>query len=479
MTKPKHIHFVGIKGVGLTPLAIIAKEAGITVTGSDVDEVFITDEALLKSGIVPLVGFLKEHISKKIDLVVTTGAHGGYDNIEVVQAKNLGIPVLTKGEAVGEYMKGEVLGRTFSGIAVAGSHGKTTTSGMIVTMLKANNMDPSFVVGTGSIGAIDLPGHFGKGRYFVAESDEYATEPKHNHKAQFLWQYPQIALFTNIEHDHPDIYPKLEDVVRAFTDFVDNIPKNGLLIGCGDDEEVYSIMREAQVRTISYGFSPKNDYILSRVHVSGAQTFFHITTAGVDLGEFRIGVIGEHNALNAAGAIAVGFELGLTKDQISQGLSKFTGSKRRLEYRGQLTTGAHIFDDYAHHPTEIRQTLKSLRLRFPKETIVAIFQPHTFSRTKALMNDFVKAFQDANDVIIIDIFSSAREEKDPTVTSALLASRLSMYHPAAFYMPTVYDAINLIRKEDLKENVVVVFMGAGDIYHAIDSLPFVKNKQFI
>jgi UDP-N-acetylmuramate--alanine ligase len=472
MNKPKHIHFVGIKGVGVTPLAIIAKEAGIAVTGSDVGEKFITDEALEKSGISPLVGFAKEHISKKIDLVITTGAHGGYDNVEVVQAKNLGIPVLTKGEAVGAYMKGELLERTFSGIAIAGSHGKTTTSGMIVTMLKANAMDPSYVVGTGSIGAIDLPGHLGKGRYFVAESDEYATEPKHDHKAQFLWQYPQIALFTNIEHDHPDIYPKIEDVIKVFGDFVENIPKNGLLIGCGDDEVVYTLLRNARVRTLSYGFSPKNDYVLSRVHVSGAQTFFHITTAGVDLGEFRIGVIGEHNALNAAGAIVVGFELGLTMEQISQGLSKFTGSKRRLEYRGKLETGAHVFDDYAHHPTEIRQTLKSLRLRFPKETIVAIFQPHTYSRTKALMNDFVKAFQDANDVIIIDIFPSAREEIDPTISSQLLASKLSMYHPAAFYAPSVQDAIQLLRKEDLRDNVVIVFMGAGDIYNAIDTLPF-------
>ncbi|MBU4016929.1 UDP-N-acetylmuramate--L-alanine ligase, partial [Patescibacteria group bacterium] len=191
--KKKNIHFVGIKGVGMTPLAIIAKEAGFTVTGSDIDEEFITDEALKKAGIIPFVGFDPIHITKP-DLVITTGAHGGLDNIEVKKAKELGIEVLTHGQAVGVFMEGKIFNKSFRGISVAGTHGKTTTSGMLAAILHENRMDPSFVIGTGCVGSLGAPGHFGKGKYFIAEADEYATEPKYDKTPKFLWQHPQIAI---------------------------------------------------------------------------------------------------------------------------------------------------------------------------------------------------------------------------------------------------------------------------------------------
>src|SRR5476651_368276 len=187
--KKKSIHFVGIKGVGMTPLALVAKEAGFVVSGSDVGEEFITDEILRESEIIPLIGFSSEHIASP-DLVITTGAHGGYDNVEVQTAKEKPIPVITAGEAVGQFMAGEVLGRTFKGISVAGTHGKTTTTAMIATIMKETGFDPSFIIGTGNVGSLGTPGHFGKGKYFVAEADEYATEPKYNKTAKFLWQHP-------------------------------------------------------------------------------------------------------------------------------------------------------------------------------------------------------------------------------------------------------------------------------------------------
>lgn len=471
MEKIKSIHFVGIKGVGLTPLAIIAKQAGIRVTGSDVEEQFITDASLHKVGITPFLGFSPDHVPTDVDIVITTGAHGGYDNPEVIHARKQGIRILTKGEAVGAFMNGEMLGRHFSGIAIAGSHGKTTTTAMLTMILRENGLDPSYIVGTGSIGEGMLPGHLGKGKYFIAESDEYATEPKYNKKAQFLWQYPTIALFTNIEHDHPDIYPTLADVNKVFEEFATHILPEGLLVGNGDDIRVYTILNNVPCKAISYGFSPKNTYVLTRVHVSGHQTFFRVSRDGSDLGEFRLAVTGEHNALNALGASAIALEMGLPLEKVKIALTKFTGSKRRLEYKGQMISGAYVFDDYAHHPTEIKQTLRSLKLAYPQSSLIAIFQPHTFSRTKALLDDFLLAFDDATNVIITDIFASAREDRDPHISSQIFVQKLSARHPAVLYLPTRTQIADLLINKRLKENVVIVFMGAGDIYKTIDLLP--------
>lgn len=473
MKKVKSIHFVGIKGVGLTPLAIIARQAGILVTGSDIGEEFITDKALSEVGIVPQVGFSPDHLPENVDLVITTGAHGGYDNVEVKEARDREIPVLTKGEAVGAFMEGSVIGKEFKGIAVAGSHGKTTTTSMLVTILKELGSDPSYVVGTGSIGKVSLPGHLGKGKYFIAESDEYATEPQYDKTAQLLWQHPTIELITNIELDHPDIYNSVEDVVRVFQTFIGQLPDDGTVVGCGDDPRVYSLLKETTKKSITYGFSPKNQYVISRFHVSGGQTFFRVESGGVDLGEFRLQVTGEHNALNALGACIVSLEAGLQLEKIKHALSTFTGAKRRLEYKGQLESGAYVFDDYAHHPTEIQKTMHGLRQRYPKEQIICVFQPHTYSRTKTLFNDFMRSFSDCDKTIITDIYASLREAIDPSVSSQQFVSELSKQQKDVLYLATLSDVIEYVKKNRFKENTVLIFMGAGDIYKAIDSLPIV------
>src|SRR5579863_7617328 len=239
--KKKKIHFVGIKGTNMTPLAIIAKEAGFEVSGSDVEQEFITDAALKKTGIKPLVGFSSEHITDQ-NLVITTGAHGGFDNVEVVTAKTKNIPVMSAGEATGEFMKGTLFKKKFVGISVAGTHGKTTTTAIIATMFAENKFDPSYIIGTGNVGSIGLPGHFGTGRYFVAEADEYATEPVHDKRARFLWQHPMFAVITNIEHDHPDIYPTITAVREAFLSFAKKLPAKGSLIACGDDPQIKMLL---------------------------------------------------------------------------------------------------------------------------------------------------------------------------------------------------------------------------------------------
>ena len=264
MSKIKSIHFVGIKGVGMTPLAIIARQAGVSVTGSDIVDEFITDEPLKKAGIVPLVGFSKNHVGNP-DLVITTGANGGFNNIEVLEAKRKSIKVITQGEAVGLFMNGEIFGRKFVGISVTGTHGKTTTTAMIATILKANGKDPSFLIGTAGAVSLGTPGHIGRGEYFVAEADEYMTEPNFDKTIKHMWQNPKIAVITNIEFDHPDVYNSIDDTRKAFLAFANKLPKDGVLITCGDDPQVKKLLSDFNRRKITYGVSKDNDFVVDHV----------------------------------------------------------------------------------------------------------------------------------------------------------------------------------------------------------------------
>lgn len=469
--RKKYIHFVGIKGTNMTPLALIAKDAGFKVTGSDIGQEFITDAALRKAKITPLIGFSSDHITNP-DLVVTTGAHGGYDNPEVVAAKIKNIPVMSAGEATGEFVRGALFERTFTTISVAGTHGKTTTTAILATIFNENKLDPSYIIGTGDVSSLGVPGRLGKGRYFVVEADEYATEPHHDKRARFLWQHPKIIIMTNIEHDHPDIYPSIDDVRNAFLSFANKLPANGALIVFGDDPQIRQLIKEYGKPVITYGFGAENDYVLERVHISGEQTFFWVNSRGVGLGEFVIRVAGDHNALNALAAIIAAKESGLSLDKIKKGLLAFRGSKRRLEYIGELESGALVYDDYAHHPTEIKKTLGALRKQYLKKRIICIFQPHTYSRTKKLFEEFMDAFEAVDTVIISDIFASLREEKDDTVSSQKLVSALATHHRSVLYQSTLDDVVQYINKSRFRSDTVIVTMGAGDIYTIHSKLRF-------
>lgn len=456
----------------MTPLALIAKEAGFDVTGSDVEQEFITDTALKKAGIISYVGFSSEHIINPT-FVITTGAHGGFDNVEVQTAKTRAIPVMSAGEATGEFMKGTLFKKKFIGISVAGTHGKTTTTAMIATLFAQNKLDPSYIIGTGNVGSLSAPGHFGRGRYFVAEADEYATEPKHDKRARFLWQHPQFAVFLNIEHDHPDIYPTITAVRETFLSFANQLPDKGILVACGDDPQVKLLLKEYKGRVITYGFSPENEYVLGRVTVSGEQTFFWVKSHEIPLGEFVLRVPGEHNALNALAAIIIGLEIGLSVEKIKKGLLAFRGSKRRLEFIGDLRTGAKVYDDYAHHPTEIKTTLQALRKQYPKKKIICVFQPHTYSRTKQLFQEFTTAFGSVDMVILTDIFASAREEEDPIISSKNLAFAMANHHKAVLYLPGLIDVVKYIHENRFRMDTVLVTMGAGDVYIIHSQLEFV------
>jgi UDP-N-acetylmuramate--alanine ligase len=443
MKKIGSIYFVGIKGVGMTPLAIIAKEAGLSVSGSDITDEFITDVMLKKAKIAPKVGFSKDNV-ENVDLVITTGAHGGFNNIEVLEAKKKKIKVITQGEAVGVFMDGKIFERKFTGISVTGTHGKTTTTAMIATILKTNGKDPSFLIGTADAQSLGAPGHYGKGEYFVAEADEYMTEPTHDKTIKHMWQHPKIAVITNIEFDHPDAYASLEETREKFLAFASQLPEDGVLITCGDDPQVRKLLFEFKGRKITYGINSGNDFLVEDV-----------------LRDIRLPVFGEHNRLNAAAAFIVGLEIGLSKDQIKKGLMEFKGSKRRAEFIGTLRSGALVFDDYAHHPTEIQRTLNAFRKRFPNSKIVCVFQPHTYSRTKSLFEQFSSSFKDVDAVILTNIYASLREKPDPTVSMKELAAKIGK---KAIFLSELNDVLKYINAQKYREDTVLITMGAGDVY---------------
>lgn len=458
------VHFVGIKGVGMTPLAVIAKEAGWMVTGSDVADIYITDEILQKAGINVFSGFAKGNI-KNIDLIITTGAHGGYDNEEVLEAKKKHIPVMTQGEAVGYFMSGEPFERSdMEGISVAGCHGKTTTTAIIATLLTASQKDPSYVIGTGFIPSLGSSGHYGKGKYFIAEADEYATEPKYDKTPKFLWQHPRIGVVTNIEYDHPDLYPTFAALTEAYKTFIFQIlDTGGKIIAFGDDPEIQKIIQHTKNDAITYGFDKQNTYVISSVTSVIGGTEFAIMYQKTKLGTLRIPVFGTHNALNALAASIVALRVGVSLKQIQESLLQFLGTKRRLEFIGQTSNGASVFDDYAHHPTEIKKTLASLRERYKQSNIICIFQPHTFSRTKLLFSEFCTSFTDANMVILTDIYASQREPFDSSITSQQLANKIGLKQTAV-YLPKVSDVIQYLQEKNLGPDSILVTMGAGDVY---------------
>ena len=444
----------------MAPLAVIAKEAGFTVTGSDVATGFITDTMLKKAGITPFVGFESPHI-QDCDLVITTGAHGGYDNPEVVTAKEKGIPVLTQGEAVGIFMQGDILGRKSQiGISVAGTHGKTTTTAMVATLLRGAALDPSWVIGTSEIPSLGVSGHLGEGRYFVAEADEYANEPTYDKTPKLLLQHPAIAVITNVEHDHPDVYPTVEDFRNTVLTFVNNLPEGGILIACGDDPHVQSILEQYTGRKLTYGFGDNNDYVL----VMGEENTYDVLKKGDHIATFHLEVMGVHNGLNALAALLVGLQCGVRFSTGINALQSFTGTKRRMEFIGELPGGALLYDDYAHHPTEIAKTLAAFRHHFLDKNIVCLFQPHTYSRTKLLFDEFIDSLSLADTVVIAEIYPSAREPIDPSLSSAHLVEELQKLGKDALFAENLENVVQYIKQAHYGNETIVITMGAGDIY---------------
>jgi UDP-N-acetylmuramate--alanine ligase len=467
------IFFVGIKGVGMTPLAIIAREAGYKIVGSDIQKEFITDRALREKEITVINGFEVEAVQdffKETDikncLVITTGAHKGFNNPQVVWCRERGITILTQGQALALFMQGEMLGKKdMEAISVAGSHGKTTISSLLATTLKALGLEPSYSVGTGEVFPLGAPGHLGSGNYFIAEADEYASEPVSDRVPKFLYQKPKFAIFNNIDFDHPDLFNNTEEIAEAFVEFAHNIKSDGKLFINGDDKYLLEIKENIykDITIVTYGSNANNYYRISKIVTHAFSSRFTVTRGGKELGVFELSVPGIHNAKNALSVIALLTELGFEAEKIRVSLRIFTGTKRRLEIVGATNGGALLIDDYGHHPLEIMTTIEALREAYPTKKIVCIFQPHTYSRTKALLQEFGGSFNRADQLLLLPIFKSARDTEKDILSEDEYRNAFKEKSDTQFF-ETFESVVEYVKKNCASSEFVVLTIGAGDVY---------------
>ena len=484
MSMYKKIYFMGVKGVGMATLAIIAKEAGFIVGGSDVEEEFITDKILKKSGIEVWIGFKKDNVEKFFGitpkeecLLIATAAHDGFENPEAVCAKVLGYRVISHGKAVGLFMGGELFGRMeIEGISVSGSHGKTTIGGMIVSSLLMLGLDPSFTVGTSEIFPIGAAGHYGRWKYFVAEADEYLAESKYDRIPKFLYQNPKYLIINNIDFDHPDFFKNINEVRNAYEEFVAKLDLNSVLIVNGDDENIKKLRIQSanwrtKLKTITYGSDTGNEFVLRNFKQEGFVSRFEVFRNDILLGKFELSVPGYHNAKNSLAVIALLIELGISILDIQKVFPEFKGVKRRLEKVGETKDAVLVFDDYAHHPEEIRKTLEALKTACPHKKITLIFQAHTYSRTKAMLDSFVSSFAGVSELIILPTFASARDMIDHDIEEDKnFVEKIRTIQPNVKLIETITGVVEYVNNNIKGSDKIVLTMGAGDVYKVTQNL---------
>ena len=447
-----HVHFIGIGGSGLSAIARLLLESGYTVSGSDRALTPFAEE-IRKAGATVYVGHHPRNLTGA-DWVVRSSAITD-DNPEVEGAKRANIPVYKRADFLGRLMSDK------TGIAIAGTHGKTTTTAMTAWVLSALGRNPSFIVG-GVINNLGVNAHAGKSKLFVIEADEYDN--------MFLGLKPYIAVVTSIEHDHPDFFPTLESVYMAFEKFVDLLPAEGTLIVCSEDAGAAALIphvRKSGRNIVSY--SMQSDRTINtplwvqardvRPNQRGGFDFVassNLTSKTSTAIKVSLQIPGEYNVRNALAVLAVVGVLGLSRRKAAQALAEFTGTGRRFQLRGEVN-GISIFDDYAHHPTAIKATLAGARARYPERRIWAVWQPHTYSRTQTLFLEFARAFKDANEVIVTEVYAAREPKQD--FTSAEIVS--AMPHLSARYIKTLPEVTDYLLKR-LEPGDVVLILSAGD-----------------
>ena len=448
----KHIHFIGIGGSGLSAIARLLLESGYKVSGSDRAMTPFADE-VRHAGATVYIGHHPRNVNGA-DAVVMSSAINE-DNPEVIAAKHSNIPVYKRADFLGQLMEEK------RGIAIAGTHGKTTTTAMTAWALHELGRDPSFIVG-GVMNDLKVNAHAGNGNMFVIEADEYDN--------MFLGLKPQIAVVTSLEHDHPDMFPSLETMYASFEKFVDLLPEDGALIVCTDDEGASTLIPHARQRGINHiAYYIQNErtitspsWVMARNVKANRRGGFDFVVSsnlgmvGVPSVDVSLQVPGKHNVRNVLAVFAVTELLGLPREKTAEALSRFTGTGRRFQLRGEAK-GISIFDDYAHHPTEIQATLEGARARFPDRKIWAVWQPHTYSRTQTLFLEFSRAFKDADEVIVTEVYAAREPKQD--FTSAEIVS--AMPHMSARYIEKLSDVTSYLLRS-LKPNDVVIVMSAGD-----------------
>ncbi len=430
----------------MSGLAEVLIELGYPVSGSDL-KLSPATERLASRGAIIHEGHRAENLGSAKAVVVSSAVRP--DNPEVLEARRLAIPVIPRGELLAELMRQKF------GIAVAGSHGKTTTTSMIAAVLNHAGFDPTVVVGgrVGMMGGSNA--RLGKSDYLVVESDES--------DGSFLKLAPIVVVITNIDREHLDYYPGLGEIRRAFAEFAGKIPFYGAAILCLDDENVQQILPAVNRRIITYGSSAQADLHITHTSTGHLASEFRLHFRGRDLGCFRLHVPGAHNILNATAAVAVALEREIPVDTIREALETFTGVERRFQVRG-TERGVTVVDDYGHHPTEIRATLAAARAcRFAR--IHVLFQPHRYSRTDALMDDFARAFHQADTVQVLDIYAASEQPIEGVSAQALVERLRGFGHRAADYADTLEHGVAAV-VEAASPGDAILTLGAGNVYQA-------------
>jgi len=447
--KIQRIHFVGIGGIGMSGIAEVLLNLGYKVSGSDLKSSALT-QRLAGLGAATFEGHRAENIAGA-EAVVTSSAIAA-DNPEVTEAHKLHIPVIQRAEMLSELM------RLKYGIAIAGMHGKTTTTSMVAAVLAAGGLDPTVVVG-GRVDAMGSNARLGKSHYLVAEADESDRS--------FLKLSPILSVVTNIDREHMDCYRNMRDVKKTFLEFMDRVPFYGMVVACNDDPLLRKLLPEVQRRTVTYGTRRSSDFLikLEETKREGAgdsrpYSRFRVTFQKKDLGEFTLHVPGVHNVLNATASIAVGVGLDINVDAIRTALDQFRGVDRRFQLRG-LASGISVIDDYGHHPTEIKATLAAARqCGFRK--IHVIFQPHRYTRTRDLMEEFTAAFHDADSVFVLDIYA-ASEKPIEGITGEALANRIQEKSGKnVAYANSFSSAVDAVVSQ-AEDGDMILTLGAGSV----------------
>jgi UDP-N-acetylmuramate--alanine ligase len=436
-----HIHLVGIGGSGLSAIARVLLGMGYVVSGSDRASSHLT-EALRAEGATVSIGHSAQNVGGA-DLLLISSAIPS-ENPEVLAAQAAGIPVLKRADLLGELMVDRI------GVAVAGTHGKTTISAMLASVLLHAEMDPSFIVG-GVLADLGTNARAGRGAPFVIEADEYDR--------MFLGLCPRAAVLTAVEHDHPDCYPTFDEMVDAFRQFIDRLPPNGQLVACWDEPGARRLGTEYEAlgREVRwYGFEEQATWRAVSCQTAGGCDYV-VQRAGGAVGTIRLGLPGRHNVLNSLAVVAMADWLGVPFECTQQALARFSGVERRFEIKGEAG-GVVVVDDYAHHPTEIAATLAAARNRYPDRRIWAVFQPHTFSRTRALIDQFAASFADADRVLVLDIYAARVTDNLGTDSSDLVAL---MDHSQARHIGSRRQAAGYL-SEHVRPGDLVITLGAGD-----------------
>ena len=449
--KTQHVHFVGIGGIGMSGIAELLLNLGYKVSGSDLRQTDITRRLKDMGGTI-YVGHQRKSVSGA-DVVVTSSAVNE-KNPEIQAAYEAHIPVIPRAEMLAELMRLKKYG-----IAVAGSHGKTSTTSIVGWLLAEAGLDPTVVIG-GKVNSLGTNAKLGSGEFLVAEADES--------DGSFLKLSPVLEIVTNIDLEHLDHYRDLDEIKATFLEFIDKIPFYGAAIVCLDDPNIADLLPHIKKRIITYGLTSQADVYARTIATKGLVSTFEVCRGKEVMGEITFNLPGQHNVYNALAAIAVGFDLDIPFDVIQQALASFTGVQRRMQIKGECD-GITVVDDYGHHPTEIKATLSAMRAAWPKRRIVVMFQPHRYTRTAGLFKEFSTAFHEANVLLLTEIYAAGEQPIDG-VSGVLLLDEIKRHGQKEAHFVAEVASLPVTVRTMLQPGDVVLTLGAGNIWTAGEEL---------